>query len=52
MRKMIVLGAISFAATLLVAADNIQPLNVKAGLLAGNDGPDHPRYGSSADPDL
>src|SRR5437660_12368616 len=31
MRKMIVLGAILFAATLLVAADNIQPLNVKAG---------------------
>ena len=32
MRKMIVLGAISFVATFLVAADNIQPLNVKAGL--------------------
>ena len=32
MRKMIMLGAISFAVTLVVAADNIQPLNLKAGL--------------------
>jgi Protein of unknown function (DUF3617) len=32
MRKMIVLGVICFAAILLIAADNIQPLNVKTGL--------------------
>jgi hypothetical protein len=32
MRNMILLGAISLAATVVVAGDNIQPLNVKAGL--------------------
>ena len=32
MRKMIVLEAIFLAATLVVAADDIQPLNMKAGL--------------------
>jgi hypothetical protein len=32
MRKFILLGVISFAAIVLVAADNIQPLNVKPGL--------------------
>ena len=31
-RKMILLGTISLAAMILVAADDIQPLNVKAGL--------------------
>jgi hypothetical protein len=32
MRKLTLLGAISLAATVVVAADNIQPLNVKTGL--------------------
>lgn len=32
MQRMIVLGLICFAAILLLAADNIQPLNVKTGL--------------------
>jgi hypothetical protein len=32
MRKMRLLGAISLAATVVVAADNVQPLNVKTGL--------------------
>ena len=32
MRTLILLGAISFAATIMVAADTIQPLNVKPGL--------------------
>ena len=32
MRAIVLLGAISFAATAMVAADNLQPLNVKPGL--------------------
>lgn len=32
MRKVALLGAMSLAATVMVAADNIQPLNVKPGL--------------------
>ncbi len=32
MRKMMLLGAVCLATTALIAADNIQPLNVKTGL--------------------
>ena len=32
MRKPILLGAISFAAIVMIAADSVQPLNVKTGL--------------------